>query len=36
MFCAPEANHRFYSNDKFTPDQVGLDEEIPWQTTKTF
>jgi hypothetical protein len=35
-FRAPEGDRRFYSKDKFTPDQVRLDENIPWQTTKIF
>jgi hypothetical protein len=35
-FRAPEGERRFYSKDKFTPDQVRLDQNIPWQTTKIF
>jgi hypothetical protein len=35
-FRAPEDGRRFYSIDKFTPDQVRHDESIPWQTTKIF
>jgi hypothetical protein len=35
-FRAPEGDRRFYSKDKFTPDQLRLDESIPWQTTKIF
>lgn len=35
-FRAPEGDRRFYSQDKFTPDQVRLDENIAWQTTKIF
>jgi hypothetical protein len=35
-FRAPAGNRRFYSKDKFTPDQARLDESIPWQTTKIF
>jgi DDE superfamily endonuclease len=35
-FRAPEGDRRFYSQDKFTPDQARLDESIPWQTTKIF
>jgi len=35
-FRAPEGDRRFYSKDKFTPDQVRLDETISWQTTKIF
>jgi hypothetical protein len=35
-FRAPEGDRRFYSKDKFTPDQVRLDDSIAWQTTKIF
>jgi hypothetical protein len=35
-FRAPEEDRRFYSQHKFTPDQVRLDGSIPWQTTKIF
>ncbi len=35
-FRAPQADRRFYSQDKFTPDQLRLDESLPWQTTKIF
>jgi hypothetical protein len=35
-FRAPEGGRRFYSPDKFTPDQMRLDESIPWRTTKIF
>jgi hypothetical protein len=35
-FRAPAGDRRFYSTDKFTPDQVRLDESIAWQTTKVF
>ncbi len=35
-FRAPEGDRRFYSKDKFTPDQARLDESIPWQITKIF
>jgi hypothetical protein len=35
-FRAPEGDRRFYSKDKFTPDQMRLDENIPGQTTKIF
>ena len=35
-FRAPEGDRRFYSKDKFTPDQVRLDENIAWHTTKIF
>lgn len=33
---APEGGRCFYSPDKFTPDQVRLDDSIPWRTTKIF
>lgn len=33
---APAGDRRFYSQDKFTPDQVRLNESIPWHTTKIF
>jgi len=35
-FRAPAGDRRFYARDKFTPDQVRLDENISWQTTKIF
>jgi hypothetical protein len=35
-FRAPKGDRRFYSQDKFTPDQVRLDANIAWQTTKIF
>jgi len=35
-FRAPEGDRRFYARDKFTPDQVRLDESIPWLHTKIF
>jgi hypothetical protein len=35
-FRAPEGDRRFYSKVKFTPDQLRLDESIPWKTTKIF
>lgn len=35
-FRAPAGDRRFYGKDKFTPDQVRLDENIPWLTTKIF
>jgi hypothetical protein len=35
-FRAPEGDRRFYSQDKFTPDQLRLDDSLPWQITKIF
>jgi hypothetical protein len=35
-FRAPQGGRCFYSQDKFTPDQVRQDEKIPWQTTRIF
>jgi hypothetical protein len=35
-FRAPAGDRRFYAKDKFTPDQLRLDENIAWQTTKIF
>ena len=35
-FRAPEGGRRFYCKEKFTPDQVRLDESKAWQTTKIF
>jgi hypothetical protein len=35
-FRAPQGDRRFYSQDKFTPDQLRLDESLAWQTTKIF
>jgi hypothetical protein len=35
-FRAPKGDRRFYSQDKFTPDQVRLDANLAWQTTKIF
>lgn len=35
-FRAPAGDRRFYCQDKFTPDQVRLDDNIAWQTTKIF
>jgi hypothetical protein len=35
-FRAPAGDRRFYARDKFTPDRVRLDENIPWTTTKIF
>jgi hypothetical protein len=35
-FRAPQGDRRFYAQDKFTPDQLRLDERLPWQTTKIF
>jgi hypothetical protein len=35
-FRAPEGGRRFYSQEKFTPDQVRLDESKAWQITKIF
>ncbi len=35
-FAAPPGGRRVYSADKFTPDQVRLDETIGWKTTKIF
>jgi hypothetical protein len=35
-FRAPAGDRRFYAKDKFTPDQVRLDENIAWVTTKIF
>lgn len=33
---APAGFRRFYSKEKFTPDQVRIDDHIPWKTTKIF
>ena len=33
---APVNSRRFYSQNKFTPEQVRQDEHIPWQTTRIF
>lgn len=35
-FRAPEGSRCFYSKDKFTPDQVRLNENVAWQTTRIF
>lgn len=35
-FRAPAGSRRFYSIQKFTPEQVRQDDSIPWQTTKIF
>jgi hypothetical protein len=35
-FRAPEGGRRFYSQEKFTPDQVRRDESLPWRATKIF
>lgn len=35
-FRAPAAERRFYAKDKFTPDQVRLNESIAWRETKIF
>jgi hypothetical protein len=35
-FRAPKGGRRFYAKEKFTPDQVRLDESKAWQTTKIF
>jgi len=35
-FRAPDGDRRFYAKDKFTPDQVRLNEDLPWQITKIF
>lgn len=35
-FRAPAGDRCFYARDKFTPDQVRLDESIVWRTTKIF
>jgi hypothetical protein len=34
-FRAPEGSRRFYGADKFTPEQVRLDESRAWEATKT-
>jgi hypothetical protein len=33
---AEAGSRRFYGTHKFTPEQVRLDDSIPWQTTKIF
>lgn len=33
---APAGSRCFYGKDKFTPEQVRLDDGIPWKTTKVF
>lgn len=35
-FGAAAGSRRFYGADKFTPEQVRLDDSIPWKTTKVF
>jgi|SRR5579871_285729 len=35
-FRAPAGDRRFYAKDKFTPDQVRLDENVAWRKTKIF
>jgi hypothetical protein len=35
-FRAPEGSRRFYSTEKFTPEQVRQDESRVWKTTKVF
>lgn len=35
-FRAPEGGRCFYSKEKFTPDQVRLNENNPWRVTKIF
>lgn len=35
-FAAPAASRRFYSPDKFTPEQVRQDANRPWQTARVF
>ena len=35
-FAAEAGSRRFYSADKFTPEQVRLDESRDWKTTKLF
>jgi hypothetical protein len=35
-FAAEAGSRRFYAVDKFTPEQVRLDNSIAWQTTKVF
>lgn len=35
-FRAPLGDRRFYAKDKFTPDQVRLDENIAWRETRLF
>lgn len=35
-FRAPQGERRFYGQDKFTPDQVRLDETVAWRHTKIF
>jgi hypothetical protein len=34
--AAPAGSRRFYSTEKFTPEQVRQDEGRPWKTTKIF
>ena len=38
MLCcaATEGGRRFYSTEKFTPEQVRQDETRPWKQTKVF
>lgn len=33
---AEDGSRRFYATAKFTPEQIRLDESIPWQSTKLF
>lgn len=35
-FPAPEGGRCFYSKEKFTPDQVRGDENVPWRITRIF
>jgi hypothetical protein len=35
-FPAPEGGRRFYSEEKFTPEQVLRKDNVPWQITKIF
>jgi hypothetical protein len=35
-FAAPAGGRRRYAQDKFTPEQVRQDDQIPWQITKLF
>ena len=38
LLCRPAAagTHRFYAVEKFTPEQVRQNDNIPWKTTKIF
>jgi hypothetical protein len=35
-FPASQGTRRFYAKEKFTPEQVRMDEAIPWKTTRLF